>query len=96
MNIKKWKCPEARFMMNFAGHNAIVNALAANRDGVLVSGADNGSHKRKVLPTPGSLSASIPPPLRRMMLAAASRCSVSSAHPWQPDSRKSAVWRCSQ
>ena len=28
---------------NLAGHNAIVNCLAINREGVLVSGADNGT-----------------------------------------------------
>lgn len=42
-NIKKWKCPEAAFLHNFSGHRAIVNTLALNSDGVLFSGADNGS-----------------------------------------------------
>ena len=28
---------------NLSGHNAIVNCLAANADGVMVSGADNGT-----------------------------------------------------
>lgn len=42
-NIKQWKCPEGKFMQNLSGHNAIVNCLAVNADGVLVSGADNGT-----------------------------------------------------
>lgn len=42
-NLKHWKLPEARFIKNFSGHNAVVNTVALNRDNVLVSGADNGS-----------------------------------------------------
>ncbi|RUS21040.1 hypothetical protein BC937DRAFT_93788 [Endogone sp. FLAS-F59071] len=42
-NIKSWKCPEGDFIQNFEGHNAIVNTLAINSDGVMVSGGDNGS-----------------------------------------------------
>ncbi|KAL2712418.1 pleiotropic regulator 1 isoform X1 [Vespula squamosa] len=42
-NIKQWKCPEGKFIQNLSGHNAIVNCLAVNEDGVLVSGADNGT-----------------------------------------------------
>lgn len=42
-NIKQWKFPNGDFVQNLSGHNAIVNALASNADGVLVSGADNGS-----------------------------------------------------
>ena len=30
-------------MQNISGHNAILNALAVNSEGVTVSGADNGS-----------------------------------------------------
>jgi pleiotropic regulator 1 len=30
-------------MRNISGHNAIVNSVALNKDGVVVSGADNGS-----------------------------------------------------
>jgi len=41
-NIKKWKCPESRFMLNFSGHNSIVNTLACNGP-VMFSGGDNGS-----------------------------------------------------
>ncbi len=44
-NIKKWKLPEARFVQNFSGHDAIVNTMALNEDGVLISGADNGTIK---------------------------------------------------
>lgn len=43
-NIKKWKCPDARFLLNFTGHNAIVNTIATNGR-VLFSGADNGTMK---------------------------------------------------
>ncbi|KAI8321052.1 WD40 repeat-like protein [Martensiomyces pterosporus] len=42
-NIKQWRCPKGEFVQNFEGHNAIVNSLSANSDGVLFSGADNGS-----------------------------------------------------
>lgn len=42
-NIKQWKCPEGVFIQNLTGHNAIVNCLAANPEGVLMSGADNGT-----------------------------------------------------
>lgn len=37
-NIKEWKCPEGIFIQNLSGHNAIINSLACNEDGVLVSG----------------------------------------------------------
>ncbi|KAK0052496.1 pleiotropic regulator 1 [Biomphalaria pfeifferi] len=42
-NIKQWKFPDGTFLQNLSGHNAIVNSLACNSDGVLVSAADNGS-----------------------------------------------------
>ncbi|KAK6173272.1 hypothetical protein SNE40_016753 [Patella caerulea] len=42
-NIKQWKFPEGNFLQNLTGHNAIINSLALNSDGVLVSGADNGT-----------------------------------------------------
>jgi len=42
-NIKQWKFPDGNFMQNLGGHNAILNCLAVNSDGVLVSGGDNGS-----------------------------------------------------
>ncbi|XP_033742900.1 pleiotropic regulator 1-like [Pecten maximus] len=42
-NIKQWKFPDGNFIQNLSGHNSIINALALNSDGVLVSGADNGS-----------------------------------------------------
>ena len=34
-NIKQWKCPEGKFIQNLSGHNAIINCMAANSDGVL-------------------------------------------------------------
>lgn len=37
-NIKQWKFPDGDFIQNLQGHNAIVNCLALNSEGVLVSG----------------------------------------------------------
>lgn len=37
-NIKQWKCPNGEFLQNLTGHNAIINTLACNEDGVFVSG----------------------------------------------------------
>eukprot|EP00824_Muranothrix_gubernata_P002324 TRINITY_DN1273_c0_g1_i1.p1 TRINITY_DN1273_c0_g1~~TRINITY_DN1273_c0_g1_i1.p1 ORF type:complete len:545 (+),score=98.83 TRINITY_DN1273_c0_g1_i1:3-1637(+) len=42
-NIKKWKFPEGSFLQNISGQRAVLNALAVNRDNVLVAGADNGN-----------------------------------------------------
>lgn len=42
-NIKQWRCPEGNFIQNISGHTAIVNCMAVNPDGVLVSGGDNGT-----------------------------------------------------
>jgi WD40 repeat protein len=42
-NIKQWTCPDGKFIQNLSGHNAIINCLAVNPEGVLVSGADNGT-----------------------------------------------------
>ena len=39
-NIKKWKCPEGTFVHNFSGHDAIINTLSVNPDGVLFSGGE--------------------------------------------------------
>jgi len=40
-NIKKWKCPEGAFVHNFSGHEAIINTLSVNADGVLFSGGES-------------------------------------------------------
>ncbi|WOO81407.1 Pre-mRNA-splicing factor PRP46 [Vanrija pseudolonga] len=68
-NIKKWKCPEGIFVNNFVGHEAIINTLSLNQEGVLFSGADNGTltmwdyatglpfQHLKDIPQPGSLDA---------------------------------------
>ncbi|KAH7102449.1 WD40 repeat-like protein [Auriculariales sp. MPI-PUGE-AT-0066] len=68
-NIKKWKCPEGTFVTNFTGHNAIINTLSVNAEGVLFSGGDNGSislwdydtgtafQNMSDIPQPGSLEA---------------------------------------
>ena len=42
-NIKEWMCPTGKFVTNCSGHNAIVNTLACNSDGVLVSGGEYSS-----------------------------------------------------
>jgi pleiotropic regulator 1 len=39
-SIKKWKCPEGTFVHNFPGHEAIINTLSVNEDGVLFSGGE--------------------------------------------------------
>uniref|UniRef100_A0A336K8G0 Pleiotropic regulator 1 n=1 Tax=Culicoides sonorensis TaxID=179676 RepID=A0A336K8G0_CULSO len=42
-NIKQWRCPEGNFIQNLSGHNTLINAMACNPEGVLVSGGDNGT-----------------------------------------------------
>ncbi|KAJ2786854.1 pre-mRNA-splicing factor prp46 [Coemansia interrupta] len=42
-NIKQWRCPKGDFVQNFSGHDAIVNSLSVNSDGVMFSGGDDGS-----------------------------------------------------
>ncbi|KAL2295355.1 LOW QUALITY PROTEIN: hypothetical protein Nmel_017767, partial [Mimus melanotis] len=42
-NIKQWKFPDGKFIQNLSGHNAAMNTLAVSSNGVLVSGADNGT-----------------------------------------------------
>jgi pleiotropic regulator 1 len=37
-NIKKWKCPEGAFVFNFSGHDAIINTMSVNAEGVFFSG----------------------------------------------------------
>ncbi|KAI0078025.1 WD40 repeat-like protein [Panus rudis PR-1116 ss-1] len=68
-NIKKWKCPEGAFVFNFSGHNAIINTLSVNSEGVFFSGGDNGTltfwdyntgtpfQHMDDIPQPGSLEA---------------------------------------
>ncbi|KLO09600.1 WD40 repeat-like protein [Schizopora paradoxa] len=68
-NIKKWKCPEGAFVFNFSGHNAIINTLSVNAEGVMFSGGDNGTisvwdwnsgqafQNLDDIPQPGSLEA---------------------------------------
>jgi len=67
--LKKWQGKEGRFIKNFSGHKAVINALAINDDGVVVSGADNGTmnfwdyktgycfQKTETVAQPGSLDA---------------------------------------
>ncbi|CAD5216157.1 unnamed protein product [Bursaphelenchus xylophilus] len=42
-NIKQWKSVNGTFFQNLSGHNTMINTLAVNEDGVLVSGGDNGT-----------------------------------------------------
>jgi len=42
-NIKKWQVRDGKFLRNMSGHNAVINCVASNDDGVLVSAGDNGS-----------------------------------------------------
>ena len=42
-NIKKWTGKEGRFIKNLTGHRSVINALAVNDDGVVMSGADDGT-----------------------------------------------------
>ena len=41
--IRKWQAKDGRYLQKMTGHQGIVNAMALNEDGVLVSGGDNGS-----------------------------------------------------
>lgn len=43
--LKKWQGKDGRFLKNFSGHNAVINSLALNDDGVMLSCADNGTMK---------------------------------------------------
>ena len=43
-NIKKYKLPDGEFCHNMIQNQAgIINSMAINEDGVVASGADNGS-----------------------------------------------------
>lgn len=39
-NIKKWACPNGTFVHNFSGHDAIINTISVNQDGVFFSGGE--------------------------------------------------------
>lgn len=78
LSIKKWKFPDGNFVFNFSGHEAIINTLSVNEEGVLFSGADNGTmtmwdyatglpfQHLKDIPQPGSLDAeSVSPDMPR-------------------------------
>ncbi|KAL3929967.1 MAG: hypothetical protein SGBAC_011978 [Bacillariaceae sp.] len=41
--LKYWQAKDGRFIKSYTGHKAVVNAMAVNDDGVLVSGGDDGS-----------------------------------------------------
>jgi len=40
-NLKKWVGSDGRFIKNLSGHRAVINALAINDDGVVISGLDD-------------------------------------------------------
>lgn len=42
-SLKKWQGRDGRFIKGLTGHKAVVNAMAINDDGVLVSGGDDGT-----------------------------------------------------
>ena len=42
-SLKKWVGSDGRFIKSFTGHKGVINAMAVNDDGVLMSGADDGS-----------------------------------------------------
>jgi pleiotropic regulator 1 len=52
-NIKKWKCPEGAFVFNFSGHNAIINTMSVNAEGVFFSG---GTSSHKATHAPGFMA----------------------------------------
>lgn len=41
--LKKWRGRDGSFIKNFTGHKAVINAVAINDNGVLVSAADDGT-----------------------------------------------------
>lgn len=41
--LKKWQGKDGRFLKSIRGHDSVINALAINDDGVMVSGGDDGS-----------------------------------------------------
>jgi pleiotropic regulator 1 len=41
--LKKWQGRDGRFLKTLTGHDAVINALAVNDDGVMMSGGDDGS-----------------------------------------------------
>lgn len=49
-NIKQWKSADGIFFQNLSGHNSMVNALAVNEDGVMVSGGELVWIMRNCLP----------------------------------------------
>ncbi|CAH0490374.1 unnamed protein product [Peronospora farinosa] len=42
-NMKKWEAKQGSFLRNFSTHNAIINSISINQDGVMISCGDNGS-----------------------------------------------------
>ncbi|KAL7549509.1 hypothetical protein ACHAWF_012774 [Thalassiosira exigua] len=68
-NLKKWVGTDGRFAKNFTGHKAIINALAVNDDGVVLSAGNDGTmnfwdygsgycfQKSSTVAQPGSLDA---------------------------------------
>ena len=53
-NIKKWKCPEGAFVFNFSGHDAIINTMSVNAEGVFFSGGEFLFNRLSILVITGS------------------------------------------
>lgn len=45
-NIKQWYLPDGKFIQNVPGHNAVINSVVVNPDGVFVSGGTHSSTPR--------------------------------------------------
>ena len=68
-SLKQWQAKDGRFLQSLTGHKSIINAMAVNDDGVLVSGGDDGTmhfwdyetgytfQKTQAVVQPGSLEA---------------------------------------
>lgn len=59
-NIKKWACPNGTFVHNFSGHDAIINSVSVNHDGVFFSG---GASPRPPPPRVAAMTARAHAPL---------------------------------
>ncbi|QIX02199.1 hypothetical protein AMS68_007716 [Peltaster fructicola] len=42
-SIKQWLCPKGDLLGSLSGHDAVINTLSVNNEGVMISGGDNGS-----------------------------------------------------
>ena len=63
-NIKKWKYPNGDFMLNMDAHKSVINTMAANQEGVMVTG---GAYP--ALLCAAALRASVADGMRRCVLS---------------------------